>query len=158
MGPCIVNIFQYISNKMHLYTVYLQLETALHVSGGTITHHQELKQLYLQHLVFVTPLMLPPAIAQFLCNVFFCQLAATYVCNTRSCNTVQMLLMMSEYIARNMQSSQGIINYPTQLHLVGNFHILYYDARKHEYQTRIQRILSNSCRADTLLHNCAVHS
>jgi hypothetical protein len=30
------------------------LETALHVSGGTITHHQERKQLYLQHLVFVT--------------------------------------------------------------------------------------------------------
>ena len=31
------------------------LETALHVSGGTTTHHQERKQLYLQHLVFVTP-------------------------------------------------------------------------------------------------------
>jgi hypothetical protein len=27
------------------------LETALHVSGGTIAHHQERKQLYLQHLV-----------------------------------------------------------------------------------------------------------
>jgi hypothetical protein len=27
------------------------LETALHVSGGTITHHQERKQLYLHHLV-----------------------------------------------------------------------------------------------------------
>jgi len=25
------------------------LETALHVSGGTSTHHQERKQLYLQH-------------------------------------------------------------------------------------------------------------
>jgi hypothetical protein len=32
------------------------LETALHVSGGTSTHHQERKQLYLQYLVFVTPL------------------------------------------------------------------------------------------------------
>jgi len=32
--------------------------------------------------------------------------------------------MMSENIARNMYSSQGIINYPTQLHLVGHFHIL----------------------------------
>jgi hypothetical protein len=31
--------------------------------GGTTTHHQERKQLYLQHLVFVTPLMLPAAIA-----------------------------------------------------------------------------------------------
>jgi len=37
------------------------LETALHVSGGTSTHHQERKQLYLQYLVFVTPLLLPAA-------------------------------------------------------------------------------------------------
>ena len=59
MGPCIADIFQYISNKMQLYTVYLYLETALHVSGVTSTHHQEGIQLYLQHLVFVTPLLLP---------------------------------------------------------------------------------------------------
>jgi hypothetical protein len=30
---------------------FFYLETALHVSGGTITHHQECKQLYLLHLV-----------------------------------------------------------------------------------------------------------
>jgi hypothetical protein len=42
----------------------LYLETALHESGGTITHHQERKQLYLQHLVFVTPLLLPAAIVE----------------------------------------------------------------------------------------------
>jgi len=35
------------------------LETAVHVSGGTTTHHQERKQLYLQHLIFVTLLVLP---------------------------------------------------------------------------------------------------
>jgi len=64
MGPCIINIFQYISNKMQRYTVYLYLETALHVSGGTSTQHQERKQLYLQHLVFVTPLLLPAAIVE----------------------------------------------------------------------------------------------
>ena len=63
MGPCIVNIFQYISNKIQRYTVYLYLETALHVSGGTSTYHQELIQLYLRHLVFVRPLLLPAAIA-----------------------------------------------------------------------------------------------
>jgi hypothetical protein len=40
------------------------LETALHVSGGTITHHQERKQFYLQHLVFVTPLLLSAAIVE----------------------------------------------------------------------------------------------
>jgi len=61
MGPCIANIFQYISKKMQLYTVYLYLETALYVSSGTSTHHQERIQLYLQHLVFVTPLLLPAA-------------------------------------------------------------------------------------------------
>jgi hypothetical protein len=41
---------------MQRYTVYFHLETAVHVSGGTTTHHQECKQLYLQHLVFVTQL------------------------------------------------------------------------------------------------------
>jgi hypothetical protein len=63
MGPCIVSIFQYtcISIKMQRYTIYLYLETALHVSGGTCTHHQEPIQLHLQHLVFVTPLLLSAA-------------------------------------------------------------------------------------------------
>ena len=42
------------------------LETALHVSGGTTIHHQERKQLYLQRLVFVTPLLLPVAIVEVL--------------------------------------------------------------------------------------------
>jgi hypothetical protein len=40
MGTCIVSIFQYISNKLQRYTVSLCLETALHVSGGTSTHHR----------------------------------------------------------------------------------------------------------------------
>jgi hypothetical protein len=40
------------------------LETTLHVSGGTITHHIERKQLYLQHMVFVTPLLLSAAIVE----------------------------------------------------------------------------------------------
>jgi hypothetical protein len=49
---------------MQRYTVYLYLETALHISGGTSTHHQECIQLYLQHLVFVTPLLLSAAIVE----------------------------------------------------------------------------------------------
>jgi hypothetical protein len=44
---------------MQPYTVYLYLETAVHVSGGTSAHHLERIQLYLQHLVLVTPLLLP---------------------------------------------------------------------------------------------------
>jgi hypothetical protein len=62
MDPCIVSIFQYISNTKQRYTVYLYLETALHVSGGISTQHQERIQLYLQHLVFVTPLLPSAAI------------------------------------------------------------------------------------------------
>jgi hypothetical protein len=60
MGPCFISI----SNKMQRYTVYLYLETALHVSGGTSTHHQEHIQLYLQYLVFLTPLLLSAAIVE----------------------------------------------------------------------------------------------
>jgi hypothetical protein len=60
MGKCIVSI----SNKMQLYTVYLYLKTALHVSGGTSTHLQERIQLYLQHLAYATPLLLSAAIVE----------------------------------------------------------------------------------------------
>jgi hypothetical protein len=60
MGKCIVSI----SNKMQRYTVYLYLETAQHVSGGTSTNHQGRIQLYLQHLVFVTPLLLSASIVE----------------------------------------------------------------------------------------------
>jgi len=52
---------------MQPYTVYFilfYLETALHVSGGTTTRHEERKQLYLQHLVFVTLLKLSVAIVE----------------------------------------------------------------------------------------------
>jgi hypothetical protein len=49
---------------MQRYTDYLYLETALDVSDGISTHHQERIQLYLQHLVFVTPLLLYVAIVE----------------------------------------------------------------------------------------------
>jgi hypothetical protein len=64
MCPCIVNIFQFISKKMQLYTFNLYLETAVHVSGGTSTYHQERIQLYLQHLVYVTRLLLSAAVVE----------------------------------------------------------------------------------------------
>jgi hypothetical protein len=56
------NILIYVQQDGTLHSLFY-LETSLHVSGGTITHHQERKQLYLQHLVFVTPLLLSAAIA-----------------------------------------------------------------------------------------------
>ena len=49
---------------MRVYTVYLYLETSLHISGGTSNHHQERIQLHLQHVVFVTPLLLPVAVVE----------------------------------------------------------------------------------------------
>jgi hypothetical protein len=67
MGKFIVSIW----NKIQCYTVYLYLETALHVLGGTSTHHQERIQMYLQHLVFVRLSLLSAALSwnQFECAV-----------------------------------------------------------------------------------------
>jgi hypothetical protein len=57
------NIPLYIQQDATLHSLFY-LETALHVSGGTSTHHQERIQLYLQHLVFVRPLLLSAAIVE----------------------------------------------------------------------------------------------
>jgi hypothetical protein len=57
------NILIYIQQDATLHSLFY-LETALHVSGGTITHHQKRIQLYLQHMVFVTPLLLSVAIVE----------------------------------------------------------------------------------------------
>jgi len=53
----------YIQRDAKLHSLFY-LETALHVSGGPSTHPHERKQLYLQHLVFVTPLLLSAAIVE----------------------------------------------------------------------------------------------
>jgi hypothetical protein len=87
------NTQTYIQQDATLNSLFY-LETALHISGGTIIHHQEHKQLYLQQLVFVAPLLLSAAIAS--------HSAATWVNTTRYCKDSQVLLMMGENIARNM--------------------------------------------------------
>jgi hypothetical protein len=56
------NIPIYIQQETTLHSL-LYLETAPNVSGGTFTHYQARIQLYLQHLVFVKPLLLSAAIA-----------------------------------------------------------------------------------------------
>jgi len=48
--------FSYLQQQ---YTLYLCLSTALHVSGGISTHHQELITLYLQYLALMWPVLLP---------------------------------------------------------------------------------------------------
>ena len=58
---CYLHISIYIQQDATLHSLFY-LETALHVSGGTTAHHQERMQLYLQHLVFVRPLLLSAAI------------------------------------------------------------------------------------------------
>ena len=57
------NILIYVQQDATLHSLFY-METLLHVSGGKTTYHQERKQLYLQHLVFVTPLLLPAAIVE----------------------------------------------------------------------------------------------
>ena len=57
------NILKYIQQNATLHSLF-SLETALHVSGGTSTHHQMGIELYLQHLLFVTPLLLSAAIVE----------------------------------------------------------------------------------------------
>jgi len=57
------NTLIYIQQDATLHILFY-LETALHVSDGTTTHRHERKQLYLQHLVFVTPLLLSAAIVE----------------------------------------------------------------------------------------------
>jgi hypothetical protein len=60
---CLIFYLIYVQRDATLHSLFY-LETALHVSGGTTTYHQERKQLYLHHLVFVTPLLLSAAIVE----------------------------------------------------------------------------------------------
>jgi hypothetical protein len=59
-----IRLFIFFLLLSDISSVYLYLETALHVSGGTFARHQERIQLYLQHLLFVTPLLLSAAIVE----------------------------------------------------------------------------------------------
>jgi hypothetical protein len=111
-GPCSVSIFQYISNEMQRYAVYLFLETSLDVSGGISTHHQEHTQLYLQYLVLVKLLLLRAAITVRSSNSMSNLEArlpgyrptTSRVHYTTSCKHCLVLLRMDEIIIRNMLS------------------------------------------------------
>ena len=62
MGPCIAKVFSSITKKMQRYTIYLFLRNALHVSGGSSAHHQELKNCIYSIGYFVKPLLLPATV------------------------------------------------------------------------------------------------
>jgi len=102
---------------MQRYAVYL--ETALLVSGGTSTHHQERKKLYLQHLVFVTPLRHPQH-TQTSCN--FSTIAADSsngVTDTRCCRySCLRSWWWVELLPEHVEQFPDKINCVT-LHLVG---------------------------------------
>jgi len=68
----IQHILIYIQQDATLHSLFY-LETALHVSGGTTIHHQEHKQLYLQHLVFVALLLLPATSSNSVTNTRCCR-------------------------------------------------------------------------------------
>ena len=89
----------------------LYMETALHVSGGTSTHHQEHKQLYLQHLVFVTPLLLSATIVEELELVWVCCGWRTYV---RTCVCVRTYMVHIHIGITKHQSHHDAMHYPTQ--------------------------------------------
>ena len=55
-------MFASITNKMQRDTIYLFLGNALHVSGGSSAHHQELKTVYTASGYFVKPLLLPATV------------------------------------------------------------------------------------------------
>jgi hypothetical protein len=62
-GKVVTYILIYIPQDATSHSLFY-VEAALHVSGSTSTHNQERIQLNLQHLVFVTPLLLPAAIVE----------------------------------------------------------------------------------------------
>jgi hypothetical protein len=66
---CLFEYSNIYPTRSNVTQFYLYLKTALHVSGGTSTHHQERIQLYLQHPVFVTPSLLSAANVKVCLNV-----------------------------------------------------------------------------------------
>ena len=56
--------FDIVPTRCNITQFIYFLKTALHVSGGISTHHQEHTQLYLQYLVLVNPLLLPAAVVE----------------------------------------------------------------------------------------------
>jgi hypothetical protein len=61
----------YIQKDAKLHSLFMSVNCST-CFGFTSTHHQERIQLYLQHLVFVTPLLLPAAILDELEPVWVC--------------------------------------------------------------------------------------
>jgi len=109
---------------MQLYTVYLCLQIALHVSGGTFTHHHEHVQLYLQHLILIKRLQLLACIAAISCNGFISIRCCRYNC---TCSWWWVKVPPETYgaIFRHKYTVYSCI-------LLDNYWICTYDARTHK--------------------------
>jgi len=113
----------YIQRDATLHSLFY-LETALHISGGTSTHHQERKQLYLQHLVIVTP--------------YCCLLLSWKSWNGFECAVGGVGLRVRapddgwRYHPKYVEQFSDKINCVT-LHLVGYILEYSYDVRTHEH-------------------------
>jgi hypothetical protein len=114
-----ISIFGTKANKSYknnqqdaLYRLIYYSKSALRVSGGVFAHHQE------QLTVFTVSDSIHPSCCWLVSWMSWnCvpthprhQPAATWVNATRYCKYIQMLLMMCENSARNMQSRIGIKN------------------------------------------------
>ena len=114
--------------KMQLCRIIHYSLTPLHVSSDIFTHHQE-------HPNCIT--------ASGIAHVCRCRLVSSHDTSLQrhSCVIPEAVIQFRcswlwiKMSLETCRSSQGIINYPTQLHLVGHCRILCHDTRKHEYQT-----------------------
>ena len=55
MGPCIVNVFLSMTNKMQRCIIFFITVNAVHVSSGFSAHHQELKSVHAASGICQTP-------------------------------------------------------------------------------------------------------
>jgi hypothetical protein len=96
MFPCIIIQYMKLTNKIQLCRIIYNSLAALHVSSSIFSHYQE-------HLNYITAFGITHVcrcrLVSWACWNSLCQPAATFVCNTRSRNTVLILLMMSENTA-----------------------------------------------------------
>ena len=106
-GPCIVNVFQSITNKMQRYTFFYFCKPLymFRVDPPPIIRSVTL---YLQHLVFVKPLLLTAVIVEelrlSLSSSTIAAVSSNGLTNTRCYIYSIMLLMMGGGSTRNMYS------------------------------------------------------
>ena len=66
LGKVISTLFDVFPTRCNFTQFIYFWKTALQVSGGNSTHHQEHIQLYIQYMILVKMLMLPAAIVDYL--------------------------------------------------------------------------------------------